>query len=47
MKMPTKTDPLKSTREEQRESFRINDTLPVIVRKIEEDASFSEHGNTC
>ncbi len=40
--MPTKPDPLKSTREEQRESFRINDTLAVIVRKIEENASFSE-----
>jgi hypothetical protein len=40
--MPSKSDPVKSTQEEQRESFRIDDTLAVIVRKIERDASFSE-----
>jgi Tfp pilus assembly protein PilZ len=42
MKMLTKTDLLKSSREEKRESFRINDTLAVIVGKIEEDTGFSE-----
>ena len=41
MKRPTKLDPLKSTQQEQRESFRINDTLAVIVRKIDEDPCFS------
>jgi Tfp pilus assembly protein PilZ len=46
MKMPAKTDPLKSRQEEQREAFRINDTLAVIVRKIEEDTCFSEPGTT-
>lgn len=40
--MPTKPDPSKSTREEKRESFRINDTLAVIVRKIEGVTGFSE-----
>jgi hypothetical protein len=44
MKMPTNTDPLKSAGEEKRESFRINDTLAVIVGKIEEDTCFSESG---
>lgn len=42
MKMPDKTNLLKSVQGEQRESFRINDTLPVIVRKIEEDIPFPE-----
>ncbi len=40
--MPAKTNLLKSSQGEQRESFRINDTLPVIVRKIEEDTPFPE-----
>lgn len=44
MNMPTKTDPLKPAKGEQRESFRINDTLPVIIRKIEEDECFSAPG---
>lgn len=40
--MPDKTDFSKSTEGEQRESFRINDTLPVIVRKIEGDTPLPE-----
>jgi hypothetical protein len=40
--MPANTNPLKSAQEEQRESFRIDDTLPVFVRKIEEDTPFPE-----
>jgi hypothetical protein len=42
MKIPTEPDPLKSVGEEKRESFRVNDTLAVIVRKIEEEPCFSE-----
>jgi hypothetical protein len=37
MNMPTKTDPLKPAQGEQRDSFRINDSLPVFIRKIEDD----------
>ncbi|MHB8842652.1 MAG: PilZ domain-containing protein [Candidatus Aquicultor sp.] len=37
MNMPNKNDPLKPVQEEKRESFRINDTLPVVIRKIETD----------
>jgi hypothetical protein len=40
MNMPPKTDPLKPAQGEQRESFRINDTLPIIIRKIEDDEDF-------
>lgn len=42
MRMPPKTDPLKTARVEKRESFRINDTLAVIIGKIEEDPCLSE-----
>jgi hypothetical protein len=35
--MPTKIDTIKPARGEQRESFRINDTLTVIIRKIKND----------
>ena len=41
MSMPTKSDLLKPATGEQRESFRINDALPVIIRKIEDDECFS------
>jgi hypothetical protein len=42
MKMPIKIDPMESPQIEQREAFRINDTLAVVVRKIEGDPCLSE-----
>jgi len=35
--MPIKTHPMKHSEGDQRESFRIHDALPVIIRKIEDD----------
>jgi len=40
--MPAETNLSKSAQGQRRESFRINDTLPVIMRKIEEDTPFPE-----
>jgi hypothetical protein len=40
--MPAETNRTKSAQGERRESFRINDTLPLIIRKIEEDTPFPE-----
>jgi len=37
MSMPIKIHPMKHSGRDQRESFRIHDALPVIIRKIEDD----------
>ncbi len=39
--MPTKIEPVKPVKGEQRESFRIDDSLPVIIGKIETDEQVS------
>jgi hypothetical protein len=40
MNLLPKTGPTEPAKGEQRESFRINDTLPIVIRKIEEDEDF-------
>lgn len=43
--MADRNDSVKAIREEKRDSFRINDSLQVVVRRIEGEAGFFEPDN--